>query len=82
MRRNISQFFWKNIISQFFFIITVLPVKTCKNAILCVCFIFWVIVQSYFSTQGAYQNDHQPSLIPMVVLIVKYIASRETKGHV
>ena len=34
------------------------------------------------STQGAYQNDHQPSLIRMVVLKVKDIASRETEGHV
>ena len=38
---------------------TVLPAKTPKNAILCVCFIF----QSIVSTQCAYQNDHQPSLI-------------------
>ena len=53
-----------------------LPAKTPQNAILCVCFIFQRV-----STQGAYQNDHQPSLIRMVVLKVKDIASRETKGR-
>ena len=39
-------------------------------------FIFWPPLQ------GAYQNDHQPSLIRMVVLKVKDIASRETEGRV
>ena len=34
------------------------------------------------STQGVYQNDHQPSLIRIVVLKVKDIASRKTKGRV
>ena len=33
-------------------------------------------------SQGAYQNDHQPSLNRMVVLKVNDIASRETEGRV
>ena len=38
--------------------------------------------QCTVSTQGAYQNDHQLSLIRMVVLKVKDIASREIEVRV
>ena len=57
---------------------TVFPAKTPQNVILCLLHFPEYSAQS----QGAYQNDHQPSLILMVVLKVKDIASRETEGCV
>ena len=46
---------------------------------MCVCFIFWYWCIHVVITQSAYQNDHQPSVIRIVVLKVKEIASHETK---
>ena len=59
---------------------TVLPVKTPKNAILC--FLQFMSYSVQLVPKMPYQNDHQPSLIRMVALKVKDIASRDTKRRV